>query len=103
MKGMSTPETLTRARNAFKIGEYQLVEKLSLKILEDQPEALVEIDPFLGRPLSWLAFALAAGEGPEAKPRDHLAEAVADQHDGDLPQAIDVPDGVDDGEHAGGV
>ena len=38
---MATPEILVRARNAFKMGEYPLVEKLALRILEDEPESAV--------------------------------------------------------------
>ena len=41
MKSMTTPEILVRARNAFKMGEYPLVEKLALRILEDQPDSAV--------------------------------------------------------------
>ena len=41
MKPMTAPEILTRARNAFKMGEFTLVEKLAMRILEVQPESPV--------------------------------------------------------------
>ena len=41
MKSMTTGEVLTRARNAFKMGEYPLVEKLALRILESEPDSAI--------------------------------------------------------------
>ena len=41
MKPMATPEILVRARNAFKMGEFPLVEKLALRILEAEPDSAV--------------------------------------------------------------
>ncbi len=39
MKPMTTTEILTRARSAFKMGEFTLVEKLAMRILEALPES----------------------------------------------------------------
>ena len=41
MKAMTAGEILVRARNAFKMGEFPLVEKLALRILEEQPDSAV--------------------------------------------------------------
>jgi tetratricopeptide (TPR) repeat protein len=41
MKPMTTGEILMRARNAYKMGEYPLVEKLAMRILDDQPGSAV--------------------------------------------------------------
>ena len=41
MKPMTTAEILTRARNAFKMGEFTLVEKLAMRILEALPDSPV--------------------------------------------------------------
>ena len=41
MKAMTSGEILVRARNAFKMGEFPLVEKLALRILEEQPDSAV--------------------------------------------------------------
>ena len=38
---MTTPEILVRARNAFKMGEFPLVEKLAQRILASEPDSAV--------------------------------------------------------------
>jgi Flp pilus assembly protein TadD len=41
MKTMTIGEILTRARNAFKMGEFPLVERLAMRILESEPQSAV--------------------------------------------------------------